>query len=62
MGDLTVGVFRYVRRNPELAIGLCLILTLVVVPVGYSFVEQAREYMSRRRTQQTVATAPAMGD
>ena len=36
LGDLTVGVFRYVRRNPELAIGLLLMLTLVLfVVIGH---------------------------
>jgi HAE1 family hydrophobic/amphiphilic exporter-1 len=39
---------------------LCLILTLLVVPVTYSLVEQAREYLTRRRT--IAIQAPASGD
>jgi HAE1 family hydrophobic/amphiphilic exporter-1 len=39
---------------------LCLILTLLVVPVGYSFVEQARAWFARRRPVQV--PAPATGD
>jgi hydrophobic/amphiphilic exporter-1 (mainly G- bacteria), HAE1 family len=38
---------------------LCLVLTLLVVPVGYSLVEQAREAYARRRVP---APAPAHGD
>lgn len=38
---------------------LCLLLTLLVVPVGYSYVEQAREAWQRRRVP---AQAPAHGD
>jgi HAE1 family hydrophobic/amphiphilic exporter-1 len=41
---------------------LCLLLTLVVVPVGYSYVEQARDWFSARRRAPQVAQAPAMGD
>jgi HAE1 family hydrophobic/amphiphilic exporter-1 len=40
---------------------LCLILTLLVVPVGYSYIEQWREAASRKR-HPVAATAPAMGD
>jgi HAE1 family hydrophobic/amphiphilic exporter-1 len=40
---------------------LCLLLTLLVVPVGYSYIEQARGWMSHRRAART-APAPAMGD
>ena len=42
---------------------LCLLLTLLVVPVGYSYVEQARHWIASRRTLKTrTAPAPAMGD
>ncbi|HYP06449.1 MAG TPA: efflux RND transporter permease subunit [Bryobacteraceae bacterium] len=43
---------------------LCLLLTLLVVPVGYSYVEQAQEWMrSRKALRSKPATeAPAMGD
>jgi len=41
---------------------LCLLLTLLVVPVGYSFVEEAREFLSRRRGVETPASAGALGD
>jgi hydrophobic/amphiphilic exporter-1 (mainly G- bacteria), HAE1 family len=42
---------------------LCLLLTLLVVPVGYSYVEQFQTWLRRRRTVHTqVAQAPAMGD
>jgi HAE1 family hydrophobic/amphiphilic exporter-1 len=42
---------------------LCLLLTLVVVPIGYSYVEDARNWLARRRhTPQRTAEAPAMGD
>jgi HAE1 family hydrophobic/amphiphilic exporter-1 len=40
---------------------LCLLLTLLVVPVGYSLVEQAREALQRRRVL-AVAESPAAGD
>jgi HAE1 family hydrophobic/amphiphilic exporter-1 len=39
---------------------LCLILTLLVVPVGYSFVEEARAWFGRRRP--VPVPAPATGD
>ena len=41
---------------------LCLLLTLLVVPVGYSYVEQFQEWVSRRRHPQPAVEAPAMGD
>ena len=43
---------------------LCLLLTLLVVPVGYSYVEQLQDWMRRRRhaVRPQAATAPAMGD
>ncbi len=40
---------------------LCLLLTLMVVPVGYSLVEDAKALLSRRRAS-SPAEAPAMGD
>jgi HAE1 family hydrophobic/amphiphilic exporter-1 len=40
---------------------LCLLLTLLVVPIGYAYVEDARGWISRRRRTQTVQ-APATGD
>jgi len=40
---------------------LCLLLTLVVVPVGYSFVEDAKAWLARRR-QVPAAAAEAAGD
>lgn len=39
---------------------LCLVLTLLVVPVGYSFVEDIRGWLARRRT--AAMEAPAAGD
>ena len=39
---------------------LCLALSLVVVPVGYSLVEEARAYLTRRHP--APASAPAAGD
>jgi HAE1 family hydrophobic/amphiphilic exporter-1 len=39
---------------------LCLVLSLLVVPVGYSLVEEARELLTRR--QRAGAPAPAVGD
>ncbi len=39
---------------------LCLLLTLVVVPVGYSFVEEMREWFKHRR--RAPVHAPATGD
>ncbi len=41
---------------------LCLLLTLVVVPVGYSYVEDARAWIARRRAGPAPVEAPAMGD
>jgi hydrophobic/amphiphilic exporter-1 (mainly G- bacteria), HAE1 family len=42
---------------------LCLLLTLLVVPVGYSYVEQFQESMRTRRALRSKPTeAPAMGD
>jgi HAE1 family hydrophobic/amphiphilic exporter-1 len=40
---------------------LCLLLTLIVVPVGYSFVEDARAWLARRRMAPAHAV-PAVGD
>jgi hydrophobic/amphiphilic exporter-1 (mainly G- bacteria), HAE1 family len=40
---------------------LCLMLTLLVVPVGYSLVEEAKALFSRRRVRQPIQ-APAAGD
>ncbi|MCC6862150.1 MAG: efflux RND transporter permease subunit [Bryobacterales bacterium] len=39
---------------------LCLLLTLVVVPVGYSFVEETRAFFARRRM--VAVQSPAVGD
>ena len=39
---------------------LCLALSLLVVPVGYSLVEQARDLFARRQPAHT--PAPAVGD
>jgi HAE1 family hydrophobic/amphiphilic exporter-1 len=39
---------------------LCLVLTLLVVPVGYAFVEDARAWLIRKRAAPT--RAEAMGD
>jgi HAE1 family hydrophobic/amphiphilic exporter-1 len=39
---------------------LCLLLSLLVVPVGYSLVEEAKAYFSKRGT--SPATLPAVGD
>jgi HAE1 family hydrophobic/amphiphilic exporter-1 len=39
---------------------LCLLLTLLVVPVGYSLVEEARAWLTSRRSES--AHAPAAGD
>jgi HAE1 family hydrophobic/amphiphilic exporter-1 len=39
---------------------LCLALSLLVVPVGYSLVEQARDLFARR--QRVPVSAPAVGD
>jgi hydrophobic/amphiphilic exporter-1 (mainly G- bacteria), HAE1 family len=42
---------------------LCLLLTLLVVPVGYSYVEDFQTWMRRNRTiEPRVAQAPAAGD
>ncbi|MGH9627858.1 MAG: efflux RND transporter permease subunit, partial [Bryobacteraceae bacterium] len=41
---------------------LCLILTLLVVPVGYSYVEDFKRRFARRRIAAGPAEAPAMGD
>jgi hydrophobic/amphiphilic exporter-1 (mainly G- bacteria), HAE1 family len=43
---------------------LCLLLTLLVVPVGYAYVEEARDWFARRKTKAAAAQAssPAMGD
>jgi hydrophobic/amphiphilic exporter-1 (mainly G- bacteria), HAE1 family len=43
---------------------LCLLLTLLVVPVGYAYVEEARDWFARRKTKHAAAQAssPAMGD
>ena len=39
---------------------LCLALSLLVVPVGYSLVEQARDFLARREPARV--SAPAVGD
>ena len=42
---------------------LCLLLTLLVVPIGYAYVEEIRGYMARRKqAKQAVVASPAMGD
>jgi hypothetical protein len=41
---------------------LCLLLTLLVVPVGYSLVEDAKRLLSRRPAPAPAAQAPAVGD
>lgn len=41
---------------------LCLLLSLLVVPVGYSLVEEAKAMWSGRRVTGTPATATATGD
>lgn len=41
---------------------LCLLLTLVVVPIGYSYVEQAKVWFDNRRAARHAVQAPAMGD
>jgi HAE1 family hydrophobic/amphiphilic exporter-1 len=42
---------------------LCLLLTLLVVPVGYSYVEQGQEWWrSRRQLRRQPAEAAALGD
>ncbi|HEU0139795.1 MAG TPA: efflux RND transporter permease subunit [Bryobacteraceae bacterium] len=41
---------------------LCLLLTLVVVPVGYAMVEDAKAWIARKRHVEQAATAPAAGD
>jgi HAE1 family hydrophobic/amphiphilic exporter-1 len=41
---------------------LCLLLTLLVVPVGYSYVEDARNWVAQRRRARRPAEVPAMGD
>ena len=40
---------------------LCLLLTLLVVPVGYSLVEESRAWLAARR-HPSAASAPAVGD
>jgi len=41
---------------------LCLILTLLVVPVTYSYMEDARGWIARKRTRPVGAEAAALGD
>ncbi|MCX6637687.1 MAG: efflux RND transporter permease subunit, partial [Acidobacteria bacterium] len=41
---------------------LCLVLTLLVVPTGYSYVEDVKAWLARRRTGPVEAPAPAAGD
>ena len=41
---------------------LCLLLTLLVVPVAYSYVEDARDWFARRRHSGVPVQAPAVGD
>ena len=40
---------------------LCLLLTLLVVPIGYSLVEETKALLARRRVVES-AQAPAAGD
>ena len=39
-----------------------LVLTLLVVPVGYSYVEQVRDWLAHRKAARQPVQAPAMGD
>jgi len=41
---------------------LCLLLTLLVVPVGYSLVEDARAWFARGRSSEEATASPAHGD
>jgi hydrophobic/amphiphilic exporter-1 (mainly G- bacteria), HAE1 family len=41
---------------------LCLILTLLVVPVGYSLIEDARAWVTRGKRSEEAAVSPAHGD
>jgi HAE1 family hydrophobic/amphiphilic exporter-1 len=41
---------------------LCLVLSLLVVPVAYSYVEEAREWLTRKRRVAAHAASPAVGD
>jgi HAE1 family hydrophobic/amphiphilic exporter-1 len=41
---------------------LCLLLTLLVVPVGYSLVEETREWLGARRQRPVAIESPATGD
>ena len=41
---------------------LCLLLTLLVVPVGYSLIEDARVWLTARRKQLIPSSSPAVGD
>ncbi|HET8549767.1 MAG TPA: efflux RND transporter permease subunit [Bryobacteraceae bacterium] len=42
---------------------LCLLLTLLVVPIGYAYVEDIKGWLARRRhARQAAVEAPAMGD
>jgi HAE1 family hydrophobic/amphiphilic exporter-1 len=41
---------------------LCLVLSLLVVPVTYSYVEDARDWLARRRHAAAPVHAPAAGD
>jgi HAE1 family hydrophobic/amphiphilic exporter-1 len=41
---------------------LCLLLTLLVVPVGYSYVEGVKAWLARHRHGRVEAQAPAAGD
>ena len=41
---------------------LCLLLTLLVVPVSYSLVEDVRAWLASRRTHGSVLESPATGD
>ncbi len=41
---------------------LCLMLTLLVVPVGYSYVEDVKAWVARRRSGHVTAPAPVTGD
>lgn len=41
---------------------LCLILTLLIVPIGYAWVEEVRHWLSHRKRRPAPAPSPAMGD
>ena len=40
LGVMALGTFRYMRRNPELVVGLCLLFALLAfVAIGHAFVD-----------------------